>query len=172
MKYFVAVNGRPHEVELVERLGRLEVKVDGKPIPLSYEEVDALGQVIALRDGKSFALSIEGREERVSVTLAGHFYDIGIEDERERAAHAAERAAAKGGGAVTAVMPGVVVELLVEPGKRVHKGQPLLILSAMKMQNEIGAPVAGTVRQVFVAAGQAVAAGARLLLLEAEEPAA
>ena len=69
-------------------------------------------------------------------------------------------------------MPGVVVELLVEPGKRVHKGQPLLILSAMKMQNEIGAPVAGTVRQVFVAAGQAVAAGARLLLLEAEEPAA
>jgi biotin carboxyl carrier protein len=169
LKYFVTVNQRPHEVELVERLGRLEVRVDGKPVDLSYDEVDALGQVIVLRNGKSFALSIDGNPERVSVTLAGHFYDIGIEDERERAAHAAERAAGKGGGAVTAVMPGVVVEVMVKPGDRVQKGQPLLILSAMKMQNEIAAPSDAVVKQVLVASGQAVASGAKLLLLEAAE---
>lgn len=169
MKYFVTVNNRPHEVELVERLGRLEVRVDGKALDLSYDEVDALGQVIVLRDGKSFALSMDGSEERVQVTLAGHFYDIGIEDERERAAHAAERAAGKGGGAVTAVMPGVVVEVMVKPGDSVSKGQPLLILSAMKMQNEINAPSDGKVKQVLVAAGQAVASGAKLVLLEATE---
>jgi glutaconyl-CoA/methylmalonyl-CoA decarboxylase subunit gamma len=51
----------------------------------------------------------------------------------------------------------------------VEKGQPLLILSAMKMQNEIGAPQAGVVKELFVVAGQAVAAGAKLATLETAE---
>lgn len=165
MKYFVAVNGREHEVDLVERLGRLEVAVDGKPLDLAYEEVDDLGQVLVLRDGRSFALSIEGDESRAAVTLAGHFHDVRLENERERAAHAAERQAAPGGGIVRSVMPGVVVEVLVRKDEAVLKGQPLLILSAMKMQNEITAPSAGIVAQIHVAPGQAVAAGANLLTL-------
>ena len=85
---------------------------------------------------------------------------------RPRAAHAAEQAAGKGGGAVTSVMPGVVVQVLVEPGRAVAKGEPLLVLSAMKMQNEIGAPSDGVVREVHVAPGQTVAAGAKLVTLD------
>jgi len=168
MKYFATVNGRAHEVELFEERGELAVRVDGKPLAIRYEEVDDLGQVIALCEGKSYALSLEGSEERVSVTLAGNFYEIELENERERAAHAAERAGGKSGGVVNAIMPGVVVELLVKKGQAVEKGQPLLILSAMKMQNEIAAPQAGVVKELFVAAGQAVAAGAKLALLAVE----
>lgn len=168
MKYFAKVNGREHEIELVERLGELVVTVDGKTLDLTYQEVDDLGQVVLLREGMSYALSIEGDEQKVQVTLAGHFHEITLEDERERAAHAADRAQSKGGGMVTAVMPGVVVELLVKPGDRVAKGAPLLILSAMKMQNEIGAPVDGIVKDVFVGAGQAVASGAKLLSILAD----
>lgn len=167
MKYYVKVNGRDHEVELVERLGELQVTVDGKALDLTYQEVDDLGQVVVLRGGKSYGLSIEGDEARVQVTLAGHFHDITLEDERERAAHAADRAQEKGGGVVTAVMPGVVVEMLVQKGASVAKGQPLLILSAMKMQNEIGAPSDGVVQELYVSAGQAVASGAKLVLLAA-----
>jgi pyruvate carboxylase subunit B len=165
LKYFVTVNGRDHEVELVERLGALEVAVDGKPLDFRYEEVDDLGQVVVLREGKSFALSIEGDEARAAVTLAGHFYDVRLEDERERAAHAAERGSAPTGGVVLSIMPGVVVEILVQKGATVEKGQPLLILSAMKMQNEIAAPADGVVAELHVAPGQAVAAGARLVTL-------
>jgi len=165
VKYFVTVNGRSHEVEVVERLGALAVRVDGAPFDVSYEEVDDLGQVVLLSEGKSYGLSIEGDENRIAVTLAGHFYEVELEDERERAAHAAERAGGKKGGVVQAVMPGVVVEVLVKPGAEVEKGAALLILSAMKMQNEIGAPVSGTVREVHVAAGQAVASGAKLVTL-------
>jgi biotin carboxyl carrier protein len=166
MKYFATVNGRAHEVELCEQHGELVARVDGKPLALRYDEVDEFGQVSLFCEGKSYALSLEGSEERVSVTLAGNFYEIELENERERAAHAAERAGGKGGGIVNAIMPGVVVELLVKKGDRVEKGQPLLILSAMKMQNEIAAPQAGVVKELHVAAGQAVAAGAKLATLE------
>jgi biotin carboxyl carrier protein len=165
VKYYVQVNGRDHQVELVERLGRLAVAVDGKALDVTYEEVDDLGQVVLLHEGLSYGLSIEGDEARVQVTLAGHFHDIRLEDERERAAHAADRAHGKAGGVVTAVMPGVVVEVLVQPGAAVTKGQPLLILSAMKMQNEIAAPSDGVVQQVLATPGQAVAAGAKLIVL-------
>lgn len=165
MRYFVAVNGRAHEVEVVERLGVLKLKVDGTAFDASYEEVDDLGQVVINHDGRSYGLSIEGDENEVAITLAGHFYDVKLEDERERAAHAAERASGKSGGVVTSVMPGVVVEILVTKGQEIEKGAPLLILSAMKMQNEIAAVVSGTVKDIHVAAGQAVAAGAKLITI-------
>jgi biotin carboxyl carrier protein len=166
VKYFVEVNGRPHVVDVVERLGELQVSVDGAPLALEYEEVDALGQV-ALRAGtRSFGVSIEGDANTVWATIAGHQYEVTIEDERERAAHAAERASASTGGVVKSVMPGVVVELLVAPGDVVEKGQPLLLLEAMKMQNEIGAPAAGRVKKVHVAKGEAVSGGAKLVTLE------
>ena len=165
MRYYVTVNGRAHEVEVVERLGDLVVHVDGQPFDCSYREVDDLGQVVLLRAGRSYGLSIEGDESQVGITLAGHFYEVRLEDERERAAHAAERAAGKIGGVVTSIMPGVVVDLLVKKGESVDKGTALLILSAMKMQNEITATMAGVVQEIHVSAGQAVSAGAKLVTI-------
>jgi len=166
VKYFVTIGERTHEVRLVERLGELSIEVDGAPFELSYEEADRLGQVVLLHHGQSYGVSIEGGESEVGVTLAGNFYAATIEDERERAAHLAERAAARGGGVVRSVMPGIVVEVLVAPGDAVEEGQPLLILEAMKMQNEIVAPAAGRVAAVHIAAGQAVSGGERLVALE------
>lgn len=169
MKYFVDVNGRPHEVSVVERLGELEVTVDGKRLDISYEEVDNLGQVAVQCDGKSYGISIEGTASSVTAVIAGHLYAIELEDERERAAHAAARAASKGGGLVKSVMPGVVVQLLVKPGDTVTKGQPLLVLEAMKMQNEIAAPSDGIVKAVHVNEKQAVGSGAKLVTLVTAE---
>jgi biotin carboxyl carrier protein len=165
VKYFVTVNGRAHQVELAERANELVLTVDGKVFDANYQEVDALGQVVLHHDGKSFALSIQGDENDVGITLAGHFYEVKIEDERERAAHAAERAGSRAGGVVNSVMPGVVVEILVKKGDAIAKGAPLLILSAMKMQNEIASPVDGVVKDVHVSAGLAVAAGAKLVTI-------
>ena len=78
----------------------------------------------------------------------------------------AARAAGAGGGSVKSVMPGVVVSLLASEGDEVEEGQPLLVLEAMKMQNEIAAPAAGTVRLIHVKEGEAVSAGAKLVDLE------
>ena len=169
MKYYVAVNGHEHEVVLTERLGEFLVEVDGEVLDMVYEEVDSLGQVLALVGNTSFGVSIEGDSHRAGITIAGHFYDIEIEDERERAAHAAARPAGALGGSVKSVMPGVVVSLLVSAGDVVEEGQALLVLEAMKMQNEIGAPAAGLVQAVHVIEGEAVAAGAKLLEIEVTE---
>jgi len=167
VKYFVTVNGKAHEVEVVERLGKLHVRCDGKDMDVDYQEVDSLGQVALLAGGRSWGLSIEGDEHLVTAGIAGHLYAVEIEDERERAAHAAERESQKGGGTVKSVMPGVVVKLLVKDGDTVEKGQPLLILEAMKMQNEIAAPSAGTVKALHVKEKEAVASGAKLVTLAA-----
>ncbi len=169
MKYFIQVNGRQHEVDIVERLGELKVAVDGKPLDLSYEEVDTLGQVALLSEGKSYGVSIEGDMSKASVVIAGHLYAVEIEDERERAAHAAERAASKGGGLVKAIMPGIVVKLMVAEGDIVEAGQSLLILEAMKMQNEIAAPAAGKIKTIHVREREAVAGGAKLVMIVATE---
>lgn len=173
MKYFVTVNGAEHQVELQEVLGELCVSYDGQPLEVRFEEVDRLGQVALFVGGeggdKAYAVSIEGGASQAQVTVAGHLYSIQMEDERERAAHDAERTRQKGGGDLKSIMPGVVVKLLVQVGERVAKDQPLLILEAMKMQNEIAAPSDGTVTALHVREGQAVASGAKLVSLAAAE---
>jgi biotin carboxyl carrier protein len=167
LKYFARVNGEPHEIELTERLGLLAVTYDGEPVEVRYDEVDRLGQLALFVGERAYGASIEGGPETSHVTVAGHVYTVELEDERERAAHAAERARGKQGGDVKSVMPGIVIELLVAEGDVVEAGQPLLILEAMKMQNEIAAPIAGRVARLFVARGEAVGSGAKLATLDA-----
>ncbi len=168
MKTFVEIAGKTYETEIKERHGELQITLDGEPCEVSYAEADNLGQVILIHGGKSYAMSIEGSPSEVSITVAGYRYDCALEDERERAANLASKAASKGGGLLKAVMPGVVVELLVEVGAEVQEGQPLLILEAMKMQNEIGAPGEGVVQAIHAGAGTAVAAGDKLITLAAK----
>jgi len=69
------------------------------------------------------------------------------------------------GHAVTAPMPGVINALKVSEGQKVGQGEVLLILEAMKMENEITAPAGGTVKQIAVSAGQSVAAGETLMIV-------
>lgn len=165
MKYFCDVNGTEHEVELVERLGELKVSVDGQAVDFRFEETDGLGQAVLIFEGRSYGVSIEGSTTEVDLSLAGYDYHVEIENERERAAHAAARAASRGGGDVKAVMPGLVVKLLVEQGQAVSKGTPLLVLEAMKMQNEISADADGVISKIHVQEGQAVSAGAKLVTI-------
>ena len=71
MKYYVKVNNEAHEVELVERSGRIELSYDGKAVDARYEEVDRLGQVSLFLGETCYAVSLEGNSENVLVTVAG-----------------------------------------------------------------------------------------------------
>lgn len=167
MNYHAFVDGTEHIISLSEELGHLRLEVDGEEVEVLWEEVDQLGQASLILDGRSFGVSIEDDGAGWAVTVAGELFRVLVEDEREHAAHAAERERGAGGGTVTSVMPGAVVSLLVAEGDAVEEGQPLLILEAMKMQNEIPAPSAGTVKRLHVSEGQTVAGGEKLVTLEA-----
>ena len=169
MKIFVQIGEREYPIEIVEEAGEQRVLLDGEPFAIDYREADTLGQIIVMHAGRSYGLSIEGDPQRAHVTLAGHDYALAMEDERERAASLAAKEALGGGGPIEATMPGIVVEVLVGEGDAVSKGQPLLILEAMKMQNEIVAPGEGIVDRIVVAAGETVPAGHVLVVLRGPE---
>ncbi|MSR46868.1 MAG: acetyl-CoA carboxylase biotin carboxyl carrier protein subunit [Planctomycetes bacterium] len=100
------------------------------------------------------------------LTVDGQRHEVAVEDERERAAHLAVASAPKGPITVRAPMPGILRAVLVKPGDAVLPGQPLVILEAMKMENELRAEHAGLVREVKVAAGTPVDGGAPLIVIE------
>ena len=106
--------------------------------------------------------------DEVEIALRGVGYRASVMDEAH--ARLAQVAAARGGGHVRrdlkAPMPGLVVKVLVSAGQEVSAGQPLVVLQAMKMENELSLPGGGTVSAVGVAEGQTVDAGQVLATLE------
>lgn len=167
-------------MELIARLGerieKVSIERDGDlyrvRVGERLHEVDArsLGPFVrSLRvDGESHELSVFRHGERGwSVGWAGRSGEVEILDPLEHLAEEARGAgSAKGKALVRAYMPGRVVSVAVGEGDAVEAGAPLVVLEAMKMQNEIQAERAGTVVRVHVAPGQAVEGGDPLVELE------
>jgi pyruvate carboxylase subunit B len=109
-----------------------------------------------------------GARGRYTMSLDGFRYEVEALDERSRAIR--ELSVAAGGAAgpapLRAPMPGLIVRVNVQPGDAVRAGQGLVVMEAMKMENELRAPAAGVVKSVAVAAGTAVEKGAVLVELE------
>ena len=124
-------------------------------------------------DGDRFAVELDDRRLIASVIAAGSKRHVFLNGqtwivERDDPLHLVEAGGAQGGG-LTAPMPGKVVALLAQPGAKVEKGTPLLILEAMKMEHTITAPKNGTVKAFCYAAGDQVADGASLVEFEEEK---
>ena len=169
MRYYVSLDpdpaAAPIQVDVVELpSGALEVKVDGRPADV---DVLPLGSQISVRvDGRMVDLTTEGAPPELGAVASGHRSYVRVESERMRAA---EQAKKKSGGdaekVIKSPMPGRVVKLLVEKGQEVEAGQPLLVIEAMKMENEVRAKTACKVVEIHVAPGTAVEGNARLLTL-------
>ena len=168
MKYYVEIAGRERLVEIRPEKDGLTVLVDGEPHPVDLAEVQGAGLYSLLVDGNSHAYG--ARFENGDAVLSFHDREVHlrIEDERTRLAHQAAGGKRAGSGAaeIKSVMPGVVKEVRVANGDAVREGQALLILEAMKMENEIRAPRDGTVKKIHAAPGTAVDKGALLVTLE------
>lgn len=167
MKFTVEVNGREREVEIEAAGEGIRARLEGREHRIELRPVDGLGQFAALVDGRAFALSVdEEGEGRLRVGLAGEGYAVSVEDERERASRMADRRSLDAGPRVVkSVIPGIVVTLLAKEGEEIEAGSPLLLLEAMKMQNEIPAPCGGRIERFHVRPGETVAAGAPLATL-------
>lgn len=168
MKYYLEAGGR-HLVVEVRDLGggTFAVALEGREHQADFADVDRLGQY-ALRLGpRSFAVSIEEQDAGpLLVRIAGESFRVSTLDERERAAGAVRPRRAQTSEVVRAPMPGVVIGVRVQPGDRVAAGAPVVVIDAMKMQNEIPAQQGGVVREIRVGPGQAVAQNEPLVLLD------
>jgi 3-methylcrotonyl-CoA carboxylase alpha subunit len=126
---------------------------------------------LAERDGQHFVIKLEGATVRGTVVREGEMFHVFSGDAhyplnyKDPLAHAGETEAE--GGRLTAPMPGKIVALLVEKGKTVEKGAPLLIMEAMKMEHTIAAPANGIVEDLLFAVGDQVSEGAQLLAFKA-----
>lgn len=153
MKYIASVDGQ----EYLVGLGDSGVTLDGVPRDVDLETIDGGFHHSLLVGTVSHEVFVERCEDVCFVTFGDQRFRVRVEDERARRAGEQRAAVEEASNAeVISPMPGVVVAVLVEPGKDVRTGEALLILEAMKMENEIRAPRTGIVETVHVTPGQRV----------------
>jgi biotin carboxyl carrier protein len=155
MKYITTVEDKEFLVEIIDDK---HISVDGKVYEVDFESVSGQPVYSLIVDGRSHESYVAPGDHDWQVLLRGRLYPVTVEDEREKRL----RSAAGGGVAETgefhlrAPMPGLVVTILVEEGQSIKKGQVLLILESMKMQNELKSPRDGVIGRVRVKAGETV----------------
>ena len=162
----VDANGRRYAVEVTRRDGAFLVSIDGHQRAVDVRDI---GGVLSLLIGdKSYEVSVGPAADGTrTVHVDGVPVEVSIVQSRPSWNKGGGTAAAAGGPQqVTAPMPGKIVKLLVKPGDRVEPRQGLVVVEAMKMENELRARGEGTVTEIRVAEGASVEAGAILVILE------
>jgi biotin carboxyl carrier protein len=158
MKLDVEIDGKKHRVEFVQTRELSRWFADGRPLDADGKEVSP-GVYSILVGGQSFEVRVERIGADLRATTQGHEYKIAIRDPREWKKNRAGAAEAEGRQQVLAPMPGKVVRVLVAAGDQVQAGQGLMVVEAMKMQNEIRTPKSGKIERLAVTEGQTVNAG-------------
>jgi len=165
MKYIATINSKEFLVEIIDEH---HININGKVHEIDLESVSGQPVYSLIVDGKSHEAYVREGDDEWQVLLRGRLYPVQVVDEREKRL----RAAAGGGVAETgefhlkAPMPGLVVAVPVSEGQEVKKGQVLLILESMKMQNELKSPRDGVVSKIKVKAGESVEQKQSILSLQ------
>ncbi|MCL4238516.1 MAG: biotin/lipoyl-binding protein [Anaerolineae bacterium] len=155
MKYQTIVNGQTFDIEINED-GRVLVNGEARAIDFRALRQGELYSI--LLDHRSYEAVVDERDDLYHVLLAGDMYEVQVTDERSRRLASAFMAFGDTGGEVSirAPMPGLIVRVPVSEGEPVSKGQTVIILESMKMENELKSPRDGTVHHVHARAGENV----------------
>ncbi len=155
MNYVTTIGDREYSIEVVDRH---HISVNGKVMDVDFESISGQPVYSLLIDGKSYEAFVSPGEEQWEVLLQGRQYPVKVEDAREKRLRAAAGGSLQSGGEfqLKAPMPGLVVAVPVEENQEIEKGQVLLVLESMKMQNELRSPRAGKVQRIKVKAGESV----------------
>ena len=166
MKLNLKLNGKPREIEVLTPAPTCRFRLDGAE-RLADVTMPEPGLYSILLDGHSYDVQVERTPRHLIILLRGHRFEIEIHDPRRWSRQEAGR---RGGDfeTITAPMPGKVVRVLVAPGDAVEPGQGVLVVEAMKMQNEMKATRAGRVISVTAQEGATVTAGEVLATIGAD----
>lgn len=164
MKFIAREGERELAVEVLRHGNGYRVRIGDRWLEADLVSVGPYVRSLRLNDGTQFSLVDHRTGNTHEISLGGASVTVEIVDPlAAKRRRREDEIGATGVGVVKAMMPGRVVRVLVTQGETVRKGAGLLILEAMKMENEITAPADGTVDELFVEPGQTVEAGAELL---------
>jgi len=164
MTYEIAIDGKSYRLDLSQAGGRWSCRVDGREV-----EVDAVlarPNVLSLRIGnKAYEVKCERVGGDVHIWVGSQRFAVDLRD--PRSLRGRTRAVDDHGPKkLTAPMPGKVVRILLTQGTDVEAGAGVLVVEAMKMQNEVKSPKKGTIQKILVSEGTAVNAGDVLAIVE------
>lgn len=164
MAWFVSLGDQESLVEVEDLPGGYRVTVDGESVDV-HASFPQAGVLRMVHQGRSHSVDVRKTDSGQEAVLGGVRYDVGVIAERDRALLALAGGAdgAGAGEVVSTSMPGKVVALLVEEGETVTAGQGVVVIEAMKMENELKAAHDGVVSKIPVEVGQAVQGGADLV---------
>ncbi len=162
MTVWLEVEGEKRRVELPAEIGGgMECSVDGRPVVADVRVLQA-GVMSLLIDGRQYRCVLDGN----GVVIGGRRFAFEVADPRSLQGRRGAGAGTDGPRSVKAPMPGRMVRVLVEVGDEVEEGQALLVIEAMKMQNELKSPKTGRVARIAVGVGDAVGSGDVLIVVE------
>ncbi len=166
MAYIATSGGQRHRVEVHEEHGLFRVRLDDRVLPVDVLPVGPRHYSL-LVDGRCYEIDILPLDEGTVVLVNGQPFRVEVQTDHPPGGKAAkERPEAEAGEhAVIAPMPGKVVKLLVTPGATVEAGEGVVVIEAMKMENELKAPVAGTIAEIRTEEGKTVNGGDVLVVL-------
>ena len=168
MKLTAEIEGRAHALELRREGARVFATVDGRAYELEARETEAGVTMFAL-GGRVYECRAEAagaRGEAWRVDLGGGRFEVVLVDPRRLRGAAGGGAQAAGRATISSSMPGKIVRVLVEQGASVEAGDALVVVEAMKMQNELKSPKAGVVVELRAREGATVNAGEALAVVE------
>ena len=164
---WLEIEGRRCRVELPAGVGdgAVECVVDGRRTLVDVRMLEA-GVMSLVVDGRQFGCVLDRAGDGDGVLIGGRRYGFEVEDQRSLQGRKGGGAGADGPRPVKAPMPGRVVRVVVKDGQDVVEGEAIVVIEAMKMQNELRSPKAGRVVRVSVGVGDAVGAGDVLAVVE------
>jgi biotin carboxyl carrier protein len=166
MKFVATLDGAEHQLEVEELTAHaLRLKIGERQFEVDVNRVGHSSYSILI-DHRSFDFEIVREGEDLLVASRGGAARVTLVDAARRSRHPGARPAAAGKASLKAMMPGRVVNVLVSLGEDVVAQQGLLVVEAMKMENELKAPKAGKVVELKVKPGQTVEKGELLLVVE------
>jgi biotin carboxyl carrier protein len=155
MRYITTIDGREYQVEILDEH---HVSVDGAVYTVDFLSISDQPVYSLIVNGQSFDTQVYPEDDQWQVIFRGTLYSVSVEDEREKRLRET-----MGGGVpeyeeyhLRAPMPGMIVAVPVTEGQTVAKGEVLLVLESMKMQNELRSPRAGKVTRLRVKIGDRV----------------
>jgi biotin carboxyl carrier protein len=172
--YEISVGGKTHKVELESVAATTpssngevayRVRLDGREIAVSCVPLNHRALSLIL-NGESFEVQCEPTPESLQVALRGAIYECIVSNPRSLRARKKTGLAQSGEQKLTAAMPGKVVRIMAAVGDQIRAGQGILVIEAMKMQNEVRSPKDGQMKRLLARQGANVVAGEVLAIIE------